>query len=98
MVAGEPEKFPEFTGLVHISGVTDTKVAVRDMRDPHRVLVDPADRLDNIAQIRALARGGYTGPFSFEPFAAEIQALQSPREAIAASMDHIRAQFVRQAA
>src|SRR3712207_7488353 len=38
----------EWTGLVHISGVTDPSVAVDDMLDAHRVLVDGADRLGNI--------------------------------------------------
>lgn len=52
-LAGETDLFPQLTGLVHISGVADRVVAVADMRDPHRVLVDAGDRLDNIGQIAA---------------------------------------------
>lgn len=89
-LAGEPEFFPQWTGLVHISGVTDAAVSVSDMRDSHRVLVDAQDRLGNIAQIRALIAGGYAGLFSFEPFAEEVQRLENPVEAIAASMDTIK--------
>jgi 2-keto-myo-inositol isomerase len=56
------------------------------MRDPHRVLVDGADRIDNRGQMRALAKGGYTGPFSFEPFADSVSDLPDIRAALADSM------------
>lgn len=88
-LAGEPELFPALTGLVHISGVSDPSVAIADMRDSHRVLVDPTDRLDNLGQIRALRAGGYQGPFSFEPFAASVHALNDADVAVRASMEHI---------
>lgn len=88
-LAGETALFPERTGLVHISGVADPDVAVADMLDPHRVLVDGADRLCNAAQIRALLASGYDGPFSFEPFAPEVQALADPESALRASMAHL---------
>ena len=86
VLAGEPEFFPERTGLVHISGVDDRSVGIDDMRDPHRVLVGPADRLDNVGQIRRLMQEGYDGPFSFEPFAAEVhrgKPVPALRESIA---------------
>ena len=89
-LAGETAIFPALTGLVHISGVADPEVRVTDMRDSHRVLVTAADRLGNIAQIQALLAAGYRGTFSFEPFAAEVQALAGPEEAIGASMALIR--------
>ena len=90
-LAGETEFYPRRTGLVHISGVSDPAVAVADMLDAHRVLVDAADRLENIEQIRALLAAGYEGPFSFEPFAAEVHELADPEAALRASMDYIRA-------
>lgn len=71
-MAGGGHLFPRETGLVHLSGVTDTAVDVADMLDSHRVMVDPSDRLGNIAQIKALLDGGYNGYFSFEPFAASV--------------------------
>ena len=89
-LAGEGEMFPDMTGLVHISGVSDRSVAVPDMRDSHRVLVDAQDRLDNIGQIRALMAAGYTGPLSFEPFASEVHALSSAEPALRTSMEFIR--------
>ncbi len=91
-LAGETEFFPEWTGLVHISGVADPEVAVDDMLDAHRVLVDQQDRLGNVAQIRALQAAGYKGPFSFEPFASEVQELAEPEAALADSMGWLREQ------
>ena len=61
------------------------------MRDGHRVLVDADDLLGNVAQIRALLAAGYTGPISYEPFAASIHALVDPKSALAVSMTFIRA-------
>lgn len=90
-LAGETVFYPRRTGLVHISGVTDPRVAVADMLDAHRVLVDAADRLENIEQIRALLAAGYDGPFSFEPFAAEVHDLADPEAALRASMDYVLA-------
>ena len=89
-LAGGGPIFPHHTGIVHISGVTDPTVTVADMRDGHRVLVDAADRLGNIAQIAALQEQGYTGPISFEPFAASVHALRDPKQALTASMNFIR--------
>lgn len=89
-LAGEAQLFPDRTGLVHISGVEDQVVSVADMRDSHRVLVGPRDRLGNIAQIAALRAADCAGPLSFEPFATEIAALADPARAISQSMEFIR--------
>lgn len=97
-LAGEPDLFPELTGLVHISGVDDPAIAVRDMRDSHRLLVGPADRLDNVGQIAALRRGGYAGALSFEPFAEELRDLPDPAEAVRQSMTFITQKLAAEAA
>lgn len=89
MVAGEAEFFPEFTGLVHISGVEDTAIGFEQMLDAHRVLVGPQDRLNNIGQIRTLLSSGYRGYLSFEPFAREVCELEHPLPAVQASMQCI---------
>jgi 2-keto-myo-inositol isomerase len=88
-LAGEGDIFPELTGLIHISGVDDPAVSVRDMRDSHRVLVGHADRLGNLEQIAALYAGGYSGLLSFEPFAEELRTLSDPAAAIRQSMDFV---------
>ncbi|MCZ0961012.1 TIM barrel protein [Paracoccus benzoatiresistens] len=85
-LAGETEFFPEWTGLVHISGVVDPAVSVAEMLDAHRVLLDEQDRLENLPQIRALLDAGYDGPFSFEPFAAEVHEAADPKGAVKNSM------------
>ena len=90
-VAGETEIFPAQTGLVHISGVTDPAQTAATMRDPHRVLVDAQDRIDNVGQIRALRAGGYEGPLSFEPFAASVHASASIESDLRASLEYVRA-------
>ncbi|WP_106743604.1 TIM barrel protein [Yoonia maritima] len=88
-LASETEVFPDWTGLVHISGVTDPHVGVDDMLDDHRVLVGADDRLENIAQIKTLRALGYDGPFSFEPFAAEVHDVPDSYAAVSASIDYV---------
>lgn len=88
-LAGFGPIFPEMTGIVHVSGVKEM-IALDDMRDPHRVLVDADDVLGNVAQIRALRAAGYTGPISYEPFAPSVHDLTDPKAALAASMEFIR--------
>ncbi len=90
--------FAEHTGIVHISGVTDQTVTVGQMTDAHRVLVDRADRLGNVGQIRALQMAGYKGPVSFEAFATSVHALSDPRRALWASMDYLLAETAGAAA
>ena len=88
-LADEREIFPSRTGLVHVSGVEDRSLAVPAIRDGHRVLVGPMDRMDNIGQIRALRAAGYAGPFSFEPFATSVHELKDPAGAIRESMSFV---------
>lgn len=85
-LAGEGLFFPEFTGLVHISGVEDQTLAASQMRDGHRVLVGAADRLGNAAQLATLFKASYTGYASFEPFAEEIAAATDIEQRLASSM------------
>lgn len=89
-LAGEGLFFPEYTGLVHISGVEDTTLAASQMRDGHRVLVGAADRLGNAAQLNTLFNAGYTGYASFEPFAEEIAAATDIEQRLASSMAYLR--------
>ena len=90
--------FPEQTGIVHISGVVDPALAVGEMGDQHRVLVDGADRLGNVAQIAHLQAAGWHGPLSFEAFAPETHALHDPVSEVRHSMDFIQAQLAAKAA
>ncbi|NKN39260.1 TIM barrel protein [Agrobacterium sp. a22-2] len=89
-LAGETAFFPEWTGLVHISGVADPDVRVEDMLDAHRILIDGKDRLENIAQIRKLLSAGFDGPYSFEPFAESVHALSAPKAALEESLAWVR--------
>ena len=73
-LAEETEFFPQHTGMVHVSGVVDTTLAIHEMEDEHRVLVDHHDRLGNVAQIKSLLNQGYEGPISMESFSPVIHA------------------------
>ena len=89
-LSGEDIFFPDLTGLVHISGVEDRNLPANQMRDGHRVLVGEGDKLGNIRQMKTLLERGYTGCFSFEPFAAEIAVATDIEGRLQASMAFIR--------
>jgi 2-keto-myo-inositol isomerase len=73
----ETDFFPAETALVHVSGVLPGK-ARSAITDWDRVLVTRDDILDNRGQVATLLNGGYTGPFSYEPFSKEVQSLSVP--------------------
>jgi 2-keto-myo-inositol isomerase len=70
----ETDFFPAVTALVHVSGVLPGKTRAA-ITDADRVLVTGDDILDNRGQVATLLNGGYTGPFSYEPFSQEVQSL-----------------------
>ena len=88
-LAGDTEFFAQHTGIVHVSGVLDADLTPSQMRDNHRGLVQPGDRLGNLAQIRALGAAGYDNVLSFEAFAPEVHALLDARSALQHSIDYI---------
>jgi 2-keto-myo-inositol isomerase len=90
--------FPEHTGIVHVSGVVDQEVGLADMRDPHRVLVTPGDRLGNVEQIAALQAAGWNGPVSYEAFSPEVHAFADPAAELAKSFEFIRSGLAARAA
>jgi 2-keto-myo-inositol isomerase len=71
----DDEYYPEYTGLVHISGV-EANVSDLEMKDMHRILITDKDRISNKEQIRNLVSLGYKGVFGFEPFSEEIHLLK----------------------
>jgi len=85
--------FPEHTGLVHISGVVDNRVAVEDMADEHRELVTASDRLQSIQQLAALAEGGYIGPVSVEAFSPLVHQFVDPVTKITDSFSYIESEI-----
>lgn len=92
-LAGGGAFFPEYTGIVHISGVVDPGLSLEQMEDEHRVLVDSDDRLGNVAQIAELQAAGYDGVISYECFAPSVHALADPRDALARSFEFIDAEL-----
>lgn len=90
ILAGEDQVFPEWTGIVHISGVADKSLRFDQMEDHHRGLVGAEDQLGNIGQIDSLFSLGYRGPLSMEAFSPRVQNLCDPRGAIQNSFDFIK--------
>ena len=70
-LSNENNFFSSVTGLVHFSGVSN-KYDNIDLQDDHRSIVDEADIIDNISQIKELIKENYNGYFSFEPFSNEL--------------------------
>ncbi len=89
-LAGGGDVFPDWTGLVHVSGVERQNLALREMDDAHRVLVGPRDRLGNIKQIQSLVAGGCACPISMEAFAPKVHAMHDPIGALGRSFTFIR--------
>ena len=92
-LAHETEYFPDVTGIVHISGLSDPAPTTVQMTDAHRILVDRNDRLSNIAQIKDLIASGYDGAFSYECFSPETQNMANLETALAESFEYIEAQL-----
>lgn len=88
-LADEDIFFPNLTGLIHISGVQDPAVPVEAMRDGHRVLVGPDDRLGNVRQLVTLLDRGYRGCASFEPFSDEIAQAPDVEARLSASIEFL---------
>lgn len=97
-LAGGGPFYPELTGMVHVSGVSDPGPDFHEMEDEHRILVDDADRLGNIEQLKSLLSAGYAGPVSCECFSSEVHALADPEGALARSFDFISSQLAEEAA
>ena len=93
-LAGEVRMFPEWTRIAHISGVADLHLPLAALRDADRGLIGHDDRLGNIGQIVALMEG-YSGPYSFEPFAASVHGHRDLAGALEASMHLIDRDLAR---
>jgi 2-keto-myo-inositol isomerase len=90
--------FPEHTGIVHVSGVIDQQVSLSQMRDLHRVLVTPGDRLGNIEQLAALLAAGWNGAVSYEAFSPEVHGYADPEAQLARSFTIVREGLAARAA
>lgn len=77
-VSQEEDLFPEHTGLIHASGVTENNLPVEMLRDEHRTLIDGQDILNNTGQIAALVKANKDLAVSLEPFSPELQNQSRP--------------------
>ena len=81
--------YPEHTGVVHISGVTDQQLQLHELADEHRIHVDADDRLGNVQQLIALIAGGYKGPISVEAFAPSVHNAPDPVALLTQSFNYL---------
>jgi len=70
--ASDTTIFPEWIGLVHVSGITRTDLSREDLTEPDRGLVDNRDIALNIPQLKDLRDAGYAGFVSVEPFDPKV--------------------------
>ncbi len=88
-IAGGGPIFPDYTAMVHISGISDPLPPLDDKLDAHRGLVDGGDRCGTIDQITAFIEAGYQGSFSFECTSAAVQDSKSFENDIRRSFEFI---------
>ncbi len=88
-LAGGGPIFPDYTEIIHVSGVSDLDVAREDLGDAHRGLVDADDRLGSVRQIHDLLDQGFNGPVSFEAFSPSVRDSKTPAEDVKRSFDYI---------
>jgi len=74
-LAGGGTIYPQHTGVIHVSGVTDKSISPKNLTDSFRGLVNGNDLLDNVGQLRAMIDGGYTGSISMEAFDKQVHQL-----------------------
>ncbi|MDN4629377.1 TIM barrel protein [Erwinia sp. PsM31] len=59
-------------GLVHLSGVEDTRPTA-ELTDEERIMLSEGDLLRSVAQVQRLERMGYRGVYALEPFSSVME-------------------------
>jgi 2-keto-myo-inositol isomerase len=90
---GDTVLFPERIGLAHMSGITRSDLTPGELTEPDRVLVNDADRVENISQLRALKSAGYKGFVSMEPFNPDVQRAPHLQNDLKTSFAKVMAAF-----
>lgn len=90
-IAGGGPVFPEYTAIVHISGISDPQPILDQTLDVRRILVDRGDRCGTLDQISAFIEAGYQGPFSFECTSPSVQESTALEDDIRQSFEFIEA-------
>jgi 2-keto-myo-inositol isomerase len=91
---GDTELFPERIGLAHISGITRGDLKPGELTEPDRVLVEDADRVENLRQLRTLKEARYDGFVSMEPFNVGVQQSANLMTQLQASFARVRADLM----
>jgi 2-keto-myo-inositol isomerase len=91
--SGDERLFPEYVGLVHVSGVLRPDLAPEDLTEPDRGFVFEGDRVGNVPQLRRLLAAGFEGYVSMEPFSPETQRDPQIATRLRESLDHLAAEL-----
>jgi len=77
-------------GLVHLSGVTDTRPAA-ELTDEERIMLSADDRLQTKQQVARLEEMGYRGIYAFEPFSSVMESWSAAEieQQIRSSIDYL---------
>ena len=86
---GDTQLFPAHIGLAHMSGIARDDLAPGDLTEPDRGLIFVGDRVNNVAQLRALMASGYAGFVSMEPFSPEVQRDPDLAAHLRASLEYV---------
>lgn len=88
-LGGETDLYPEFTGLVHASGVAEPHQDKLALRDEDRILVNDKDILNNVGQLATLLGAAPQLPVSLEPFSPMIQNQLAPLTEITSCFSYL---------
>ena len=88
------DTFVVFTGIYPDKESAEADYELVKGLSGREVLVDADDRCGTLAQIRALMEG-YSGPYSFEPFAASVHGQDDIGGVLEASMHWIDREIAR---
>ncbi len=88
--ASDQAIFPEWIGLVHVSGIARADLSREALTEPDRGLVDDRDNALTIPQLRALRDAGYAGFVSVEPFDPKVWDDPGLEAALRASIAYMR--------
>ena len=77
-------------GLVHLSGVTDTRPAA-ELTDEERIMLSADDKLQTKQQVARLEEMGYRGIYAFEPFSSVMESWSAAEieQQIRSSIDYL---------
>ena len=92
--ASDTALYPDWIGLVHVSGIVRMDRAPHELREPDRGLVDARDIAETIRQLKRLRDAGYHGYVSVEPFDPTVWQDPELEKALRRSIEFVKGALV----